>query len=214
MNWNGGALARANLKRKFNENRQNNRRNFVEPRGQDENEAERRETGTAPNANPNRSQGRIPTGLRQGGPNDRALDGLIAGRQHQDYAALGFDLLKPQKYERRVVPLLEFLEKKFPKGHILSLQLSHQMDITRALRTPATSNLAASTSRNDTANTSAFFQDGGNNININRVANVTMNTSLSSGSSIVCPASINSESPSAFAQTMGRSAGGSGARPT
>lgn len=144
MNWNGGALARANMKRQFNDNRQNNRRTFVEPRGHDENGGRRRE-GTDPNANLSRTQGGIPERSRQGAPNDIALDGHLIGRQNQDYAALGFELLKPQKYERRVVPLLEFLEKKFPKGHVLSLQLSHQMDITRGPSVPTSSNLEAST---------------------------------------------------------------------
>jgi len=63
-------------------------------------------------------------------------DQLAKGRmnttnEHYEYSVLGYHLDKPDKYERRVVPLLEFLEKKFPQGHVLSLQLSHQMDITR-----------------------------------------------------------------------------------
>lgn len=145
MNWNGGALARANLKRQSNYNRTNhynicNRRNVLNDNDNGriindgcpvEHGAQGFQLGTSSiTAIPVAKRSRQSSSTNQEG---QEVNGRMMNHEHDhhEYSVLGYDLDKPEKYERRVVPLLEFLEKKFPQGHVLSLQLSHQMDITR-----------------------------------------------------------------------------------
>lgn len=136
MNWIGGARARAKLREQSNfgignrQRTQQQQQHLENTISDDETEDSTNVgndqipgfNGNGAAAGPGERSGT--TTKRKGRPTDTYAKTSI------DYSALGYRALRPPKVQRRVVPLLEFIEKKFPNGHVLSLQLSHLMDIT------------------------------------------------------------------------------------
>ncbi|CAL8083382.1 unnamed protein product [Orchesella dallaii] len=133
MNWIGGSLARLKAQQMLNRERFPNRvrvrHNEGEPRTEENSDGEIDEETDNGILEDNEDHLNQQQRSRRASRKKNHAEPDAESKRELDYAALGYELVAPSPVQRRVVPLLEFIEKEFPHGHVVSLQLSHQMDI-------------------------------------------------------------------------------------